>query len=523
MAVAEEAGSVAGGVFISYRRVDSSPWALRIADHLVLALGTDQVFVDVDALSPGEDFADVIDATLQRCPVVLVLIGRRWLTVQSPRGSRRLDDPGDLVRIEVTTALERADVVIPVLVDGAAMPFPDDLPAPLRGLARAVPLDLAGDTFDNAMAGLLDRVHGVLGRPRPTLRQRTTGFLASTLGFLLVTAIALGLVWVSAPLLLADGPPSPEAPPSVAEVAVPGGGSELLLADGSLWVWSTGEDELRRLSTSGLEVETTISLPEDATELVVAEGRIWVGTGFRGGLAQVDPDSGAVLNTVDTGADVTALASDGGNGLWVGLADDRNAYHDNYGTVATLDLVSGVLGRRLAVDSAPTRVADDGAVLWLVRNDDTVARVEVAAAVTGPVAEGVTVAGPYTEIDGVPSPVAWRPIDVAIASGSVWALDGDSPVLHRLDPASGYSTHQTRLSGLGLTDTRLAVTADGLWVLDGDRLVLVDPGSGEVTGTVDLPRVDETVVDEESVWGVTWDGERYVVRRWQLDDVLEPA
>lgn len=51
------------------------------------------------------------------------------------QGRRRLDDPGDFVRVEVETALERDLRVIPVLVGGAPMPRPDDLPTSLAELA----------------------------------------------------------------------------------------------------------------------------------------------------------------------------------------------------------------------------------------------------------------------------------------------------------------------------------------------------------------------------------------------------
>ena len=78
-------------------------------------------------------------AAVGSCAVLLVVIGGWWLTATGEDGRRRLDDPGDFVRLEIEAALARHVRVIPVLVDGARMPRAADLPASLEGLARAGP------------------------------------------------------------------------------------------------------------------------------------------------------------------------------------------------------------------------------------------------------------------------------------------------------------------------------------------------------------------------------------------------
>ena len=52
------------GVFISYRRSDTAPYAARLKAHLDAAFGDEYVFMDVDSLRPGEPFKDVIEATI---------------------------------------------------------------------------------------------------------------------------------------------------------------------------------------------------------------------------------------------------------------------------------------------------------------------------------------------------------------------------------------------------------------------------------------------------------------------------
>ncbi len=123
-------------IFISYRRADSRKDAGRIYDRLVDAFGKDAIFKDVDSIPLGADFRGILREAVAQCEVQLVVIGKQWLDIRDESGARRLDQPGDFVRIEVETALQRDScTVIPVLVDGAHMPKPDDLPIDLRELA----------------------------------------------------------------------------------------------------------------------------------------------------------------------------------------------------------------------------------------------------------------------------------------------------------------------------------------------------------------------------------------------------
>jgi hypothetical protein len=48
-----------GRVFISYRRQESSGLAGRLYDRLAARFGDDQVFMDVDTIALGVDFAEV--------------------------------------------------------------------------------------------------------------------------------------------------------------------------------------------------------------------------------------------------------------------------------------------------------------------------------------------------------------------------------------------------------------------------------------------------------------------------------
>src|SRR5262245_58636967 len=99
--------------------------------------------MDIDTIRPGSDFVEVLDAALARCDVLLALIGRTWLTGTGPNPGRRLDDPRDFVRRELEAAVRRRIVVIPLLVQDAAMPRVDHLPEVLSPIARRQAFELS--------------------------------------------------------------------------------------------------------------------------------------------------------------------------------------------------------------------------------------------------------------------------------------------------------------------------------------------------------------------------------------------
>ena len=69
----------------------------RLYDRLADRFGKSHVFIDVDAIEPGVDFAEEIFRAVAACRVLLAIIGPSWLTAADERGSRRLEDPQDWV------------------------------------------------------------------------------------------------------------------------------------------------------------------------------------------------------------------------------------------------------------------------------------------------------------------------------------------------------------------------------------------------------------------------------------------
>ena len=161
-------------IFVSYRREDSSGITGRICDYLKAAFGEEHLFKDVDSIPLGTDFREVIHAAVQRCDVLLAVIGGKWLSVRDGAGARRIDDPDDYVRLEIRSALERNIPVIPVMVDGAEVPKHENLPEPLQRLAFRNAIHVRSDPdFQHDMGRLCRDISRFLKLPDPGKRGET--------------------------------------------------------------------------------------------------------------------------------------------------------------------------------------------------------------------------------------------------------------------------------------------------------------------------------------------------------------
>ncbi len=168
--------SLPGRIFVSYRRQDSAPYAGRLRDRLAEHFGAESLFMDVDDLQAGVDFHEAIRAAVAASEVLLAVIGPGWSTATGRHGLRRLDDPADLVRVEVETALAQGIRVIPVLTEGASMPGHEELPEELAGLPGLHALSLRHETFGGDVARLVKAIEEALAAvasPAGTARSAT--------------------------------------------------------------------------------------------------------------------------------------------------------------------------------------------------------------------------------------------------------------------------------------------------------------------------------------------------------------
>ncbi len=143
-------------VFISYRRSDVPHAAARLHEHLARRFGDGVVFRDHEDIPLGSDFARAIFESVSHCDCLLAVIGPGWHDARNAQTQqRRLDDAQDFVRAEIEEALRLHKRVLPVLLQGASMPSPAQLPPTLSKLSLLNALEVRDGSFDDDFKRLL--------------------------------------------------------------------------------------------------------------------------------------------------------------------------------------------------------------------------------------------------------------------------------------------------------------------------------------------------------------------------------
>ena len=194
-------------IIVSYRRSDSAAIAGRIFDRLTSHFGEELVFMDIDKIPFGTDFRKHIQGVLEGGGILLAVVGPNWLGKTTD--GNRMKDEADPVRVEVEAALRQGMTVLPVLVDGAAMPGAADLPESMREFAfiNAAPVDIGRD-FRQHMDRVIRAIDEIL-TPRaaaPTQRKgRTPLRLAAAIGTVALAALAGGVYWIATKPIAVSG------------------------------------------------------------------------------------------------------------------------------------------------------------------------------------------------------------------------------------------------------------------------------------------------------------------------------
>lgn len=153
-------------IFVSYRRADTQAVTDRLYARFAQTFGEKSLFRDVDSIPLAQDFRAAIEKAIIMADVLIVVIGQNWLDAVDANGARRLDNPIDAVRLEVETGMRHAKLIVPLLVNGAAMPPADRLPPSMYQLSfinGAVVRD--GANFDADLQRVIDLITQRLGAP----------------------------------------------------------------------------------------------------------------------------------------------------------------------------------------------------------------------------------------------------------------------------------------------------------------------------------------------------------------------
>ena len=180
------------GVFVSYRRQSSNDLAGRMADRLRGHFGRRRVFLDVTDIRPGARFPHEIDRRIRDADAFVAIVDRTWENGSGELGAGNLHNPKDWVRRELSVALEHEVVVIPVLVNRAALPSAASLPEDIRAVTEYEAVPFIPNNFDTDIMRLIKALEQC-GVGRTAFKR-----LGVTRGLLLVAAVgALTLLIVS--------------------------------------------------------------------------------------------------------------------------------------------------------------------------------------------------------------------------------------------------------------------------------------------------------------------------------------
>lgn len=151
-------------IFMSYRRQDSEWVSLSLYKSLQEQFPNDTIFKDIHTIKAGENFAHAITNNLEKCDVLLVVIGPDWLNCKDENGANRLFLPDDYVALEIATAIQKGKKIIPVLISSTVMPETEELPEILKELPKYQAVRIANSNFDLDVFNLANAINQSVGR-----------------------------------------------------------------------------------------------------------------------------------------------------------------------------------------------------------------------------------------------------------------------------------------------------------------------------------------------------------------------
>ncbi len=121
-------------IFFCYLLEDSGEIAGQIYHFLVTAFGESSILTDAK-IANQPNSRELVKKMVTDCEAMLVLIGPKWFLCQDPQGKKRIQNPNELVCLEITTALGKEIFILPILVGDMRMPLDIELPEHLKPLA----------------------------------------------------------------------------------------------------------------------------------------------------------------------------------------------------------------------------------------------------------------------------------------------------------------------------------------------------------------------------------------------------
>jgi ABC-type branched-subunit amino acid transport system substrate-binding protein len=326
----------------------------------------------------------------------------------------------------------------------------------------------------------------------PGLLRRRRVILAAGLAVLAATVAAVAVALV--------GGGGTEAPPSdngVAAIAATGDGiasfaetstapGNLAVGEGAVWALNTEDETVSRLDPKTGDVVDSFDTGHQPTDIAAGAGAVWVGNGdgkFRqtARLSRVDPDSTAVTRTVKLpappggegfsfSAGFPAIAV-GAGGVWASTPDE---------TVARIDPKTGRIAANVKIEAKSLAAGKEG--VWLVNVDNAVTRID-----------------PRTNRPGQRIEVGSNLLSgVAVGAGSVWATSEEG-LLWRIEPGP---KPITRTIDVGIGSAYVAFGAGYVWTANWVKGTVsrIDPRTNAVVSTVRVGAPQALAAGEGAAW-----------------------
>jgi len=157
---------------------------------------------------------------------------------------------------------------------------------------------------------------------------------------------------------------STESGAEEAVVSLPSQSSGLLVAFGSVWVTGTGNDELYRVDPISNQISATIELRSDPRPLAAGEGSIWVLNGD-GSVQRIDPKTGTVVGTIETGEVGKGTIVVGGGFIWAAVGLSAYVEGRGSGPVIQIDPRTNLIRRKFNVEREYHYLSYGGGSLWI--------------------------------------------------------------------------------------------------------------------------------------------------------------
>jgi outer membrane protein assembly factor BamB len=178
---------------------------------------------------------------------------------------------------------------------------------------------------------------------------------------------------------------------------------------------------------------------------------------------------------------------------------------------------------RVPVGAGPTGIGYGHGLLWVTRDNDTVARVDPA---TGRIRDSTHV-GRFPVAVAVGSRSAWvadsagdnvsqvdvhtgrlrrtiavgdQPSGIALTAGAVWVVCTGDGRLFRIDPTTGRVVAKIPLGPPPDDIAAIAAGPSGLWATSLDHVVQISPQTNTVAASVAVPAPTDVTVGPHAVW-----------------------